>query len=335
MKMSKFSAVACGLIIALSSCSSGTNGDNAATENAPMPIERLDLLAASLNRNNSQQLQAAIDSMSTAIDLLIDIYALDADSTDRTSELLSLKDTPAFQIFGPDVTKRLPDMADIEQTIGTASQNAAALLPKTKLSRIYGVISPYRQGVIISDSTALVALNLYLGPDYAGYQGFENYFKATRRAERIPYDVMEGVIASAYPYKRQKDETALSKMIYNGALIHALIRTIPSANLSEAIGVGQDDLTWFDNNEAQLWRTIIDKDLLYDTSEIEASKLISPAPSTMNISPSVPARAGRYIGYRIVKSYVERHPETAITTLLSPSFYSDGNVLVAAQYSPK
>mgnify|MGYP000771381490 CR=1 FL=1 len=110
--------------------------------------------------------------------------------------------------------------------------------------------------------------------------------------------------------------------------------TFPNAKLSDALGVSSEDLEWFKGHEAEIWDSIITRNLLYSQSDMDAAKLLSPAPATTIINHDAPGRAGRYIGYRIVKAYMDRHSDVTIKWLLSPAFYGETSSLVDAKYSP-
>ena len=84
-----------------------------------------------------------------------------------------------------------------------------------------------------------------------------------------------------------------------------------------------------------LFRSLITKRLLFSTDRAIADRLVKPAPATSVIGPEVPGRAGRYIGYRIVDSYVRHNNDITPRQLLSSDFYNSRNTLVNSEYSPK
>ena len=61
---------------------------------------------------------------------------------------------------------------------------------------------------------------------------------------------------------------------------------------------------------------------------------MSPAPVTSVLSIYSPGRAGRFLGYRMVKRYLEAHPEADLASLLSPEFYNAPDVLEKIDYNP-
>jgi hypothetical protein len=101
------------------------------------------------------------------------------------------------------------------------------------------------------------------------------------------------------------------------------------------MGLSPEQLKWFGDNEAKVWRALAAGRLLYETSGFKIDRIMLPAPSTDLVNPNAPGRAGRYVGYRIVQAYRKRHPEATLEQLLSPSFYNGENTLSEAGYNPQ
>ncbi|MCC8039137.1 MAG: hypothetical protein LIP02_13545 [Bacteroidales bacterium] len=308
------------LMAVLGGCSSKASRD---TE--PLTVERLD---------HAVEKGELADSLRPGMKLYLGVLGIACTDEALDDCVDALRHNRLIEVFGPDVDQRLGDLAPIEATLGEARETLAKVAPKARMDRVYGVISPYRQGVVTTDSAALIALNLYLGEDYLGYEGFEQYFRQSRVKERIPYDVVEAVVAAGYPQDDARPLTLLQRMLYQGALVHATVESLPNASLATAIGVSDEQLKWFNQNEHNIWQALISRNLLYSTDDLEASRLIAPGPGCFALNADCPARVGRYIGYRITQSYLERHPDATPEDLLSTSFYLGSSTLLDSRYNP-
>lgn len=304
-------------------------------EVSQVSIGRIDKLVSHFGELDSVSRVSLIDSMRPGLAVYLPIVGLSADSCDLESSIASLSESDAVRVFSPDVEISLGALDGVEVGLGDALRRLRALLPAVGTEHIYGVVLPYRQSVITADSVVLVALNLYLGSDYPGYAGFETYFRKTRVLSRLPYDVVEAVVAAKYPEDVEVAQTVLSKMLYQGALVHAVMSAITDAKLSSALGVTDEELEWLDANEGLIWRSMIDKNLLYSHSELDAAKLLTPSPAATVISSETPGRVGRYVGYKIVESYCKKHKAATLVEVLSPQFYGATKTLVDAGYAPK
>lgn len=318
--------------IVVSGCSDGTVKRESVS---PAKIERIDRFVANMNQFDGSSKESHISQMGDGLKLYLQLMSKDEDgSNDIIGVIDSLSQSAPMRVFYPEVEKRLKSLNEIEQQLGGLKQSLREKLPSIPDVRLYGIISPYRQGVITSDSIVLVALNLYLGPDYPGYTGFEEYFKNSRIADRIPYDIAEALITSHYPYTPTQSPTLISKMLYQGALVNIIAGIMPNADLAMALGISNKDLEWFQLHERELWEATLDKSLLYSTSELDAAKILSPGPSSDLLLHDAPGRAARFLGYRIVKDYIRTHNISDYNTLLSKDFYGNAKTLANANYSP-
>jgi uncharacterized protein YjaZ len=69
-------------------------------------------------------------------------------------------------------------------------------------------------------------------------------------------------------------------------------------------------MNWAISNESYIWRYFIEKELLYSTDSSLPSRFIAPAPFTkfyLELDSESPGRLGQYIGWQIVRSYMEHN----------------------------
>ncbi len=186
-----------------------------------------------------------------------------------------------------------------------------------------------------ADSTMFIALNHYLWPDYEGYQGFPVYERVLKEPGQIPYDIAEALTGTERPYRQPADgATALSRMLYGGALVYARYALVENSSEAAAAGYSDAQWQWLLEHEGELWRELLARKLLFDTDPQTSQKLVDPTPATTLLSIYSPGRAGRFLGYRMVCRYLESHPEATLSSLLSPEFYNNPDVLAEIGYSP-
>lgn len=264
-------------------------------------------------------------------------YLMTGDTLLSTDEFVrGYASSQAVRVFGPDVRRILPDLSEEERQIGIAFGHLAAMDSTLFLpDNIYGVVTPYSQSVMLIDSIIFVGLNHYLGADYVGYEGFENYKRIRKVPQRMAYDVVEALVRSRYPYEVPYDKaTALSRMQYEGAILYVMKHCFPGITYQELLGYSDSEMTWAEDNERRIWQELAGRELLYSTDPSVSAKLVNPSANTNIINPSAPGMTGRYVGYRIVEKYVENHPEIHLTELLRPAFYSSAETLKNSGYRP-
>lgn len=310
------------LTISLYSCDSTNSQDK-------VKIFRLDEYLGKYMTMNHSEREINDSLMSSGIEALT--YMLNFGHPDD-SAFIKYANSKAVIMFTPDVHKQFPNLNEEEATLSAIKQNLRNELPDIKLYNIFSIVSPYNQSIFIADTTMLLALNHYLGPEHDAYSNFYDYQKLTKDSKFIIYDITEALIATSYPYIRNSEETILNKMLYEGALIEAKMRLIPNASLALALGYSNEQLEWLEENNQQAWDTFISQGLLYSKSLMDFERIFNPSPSTSIIHTESPGRIGRFFGYKIIKSYIQNNKFCNLKQLLSPEFYNSQQSFISANY---
>lgn len=300
-------------LVVFASCENKEN-----RQHAPVPVCDLVSLMRDYSGMSSDERAAAYDADSTAVKAFMLTLGVD-EPTD--SLLLAWSSSRAVEVFTPDVDSVFPDRNIVGKTLGMIIDNAASLDPGLPKRRYAAVVYGRPESVLFVDSVMLIALNHYLGADYPGYSHLPHYQRAVKTPEQLPYDISEALVATEYPYEEGESATLLSRMLYEGALALAKTRLVDASSPATALGYDEDTYQRLLKTEGDIWRTLIENRLLYDISPTTSRKLLSPGPDVNLGNINVPSRAGRFIGYCIVESYMRKHPETTLSELLSLSFY--------------
>lgn len=294
-----------------------------------LEINRLDKALYKYYELDSLSKEGVVAEFGKAIDSWLQIQGV---SEWSDSVLEQYSHTPAIELFSKDIQERFSQIDSIQRVLSVIEYNMDNQFSGNEIPKIYSVVSPYTQSIFIADSIMFVGLNHYLGDDYRGYDYFESYQRNVKTPKHMPYDVAEALISSRYPYQPKKNATVLNMLLYNGAVIYTLMNIIPNAELSESLGYNTDQLKWLVDNESEAWNALIVRKLLYSPIATDAERLVLPAPATTILHPDAPGRAGRYIGYKIVASYMNSNKDASLSDILSPSFYNSDMSLVKSGY---
>jgi hypothetical protein len=105
-------------------------------------------------------------------------------------------------------------------------------------------------------------------------------------------------------------------MIDGGKLLYYMDAIFPDTHDSIKSCYTGEKLNWAEENEKQVWAFIVQNELLYTTDFKTQSNLIQDGPFTTGLSNESPARLGQYIGWKIIRAYMSRHPETSLQDLI-------------------
>lgn len=166
----------------------------------------------------------------------------------------------------------------------------------------------YENRIVYTDSLMLISLDAYLGKKHEFYNDYPEYIKQNNTKNNIVVDAAKAIIT-----KQMLPSAARSfvdKMIYKGKKMYLIDAYLPYTTDAIKIGYSQEKLDWAKRNEEQIWRYFIEKDLLYSTSKEVDKRFLDLAPFSkfyMEEDNQSPGRIGEWIGWQIVRSYMQKN----------------------------
>ena len=122
-------------------------------------------------------------------------------------------------------------------------------------------------------------------------------------------------------------------MVYEGKKMFLLERLLPDMPAHRRFGHRPGDWEWLTENETQIYTYLQAQSLLYDTDARRIHKYTQPAPTTQGMPSESPGQAVNFLGYRIVKSFVDANPDITVPELMT---LTDGQqLLTQARYKPR
>lgn len=242
-------------------------------------------------------------------------------------------DKPSIVEHKDAVEREFSDLTAESRAIGKAFDRMREELPGAEIPRLFTIISPYTQSIFVADSIMYIGLNHYLGTSYEMYEYFPDYVRRLKVRPRIPVDIVEAIVRTSYPYKGEEYPQTISRLAYEGAVAEAVMR-ITGRDEAMVLGYADKDYLWLRDNEHNMWETLVSRRLLFSSDNTVIRSLVGVNPCSSVISSEAPGWAGRYIGHRLVNSYLSRNKGTTLETLLSPGFYTSPDLLKDAGYNP-
>ena len=241
---------------------------------------------------------------------------------------------PIQQLQNKAVDSVFEDFTSTESEIFNFYQHLKYYNKAFKTPRMITVLSDvdYRNKVVVTDSIVLIALDTYLGAEHEFYTSFYDYIKQNLNKDQIVSD-----LAAAYAERliyQPKRSTFLEEMIYFGKQLYLKDLLIPFKENNEKIGYFPEQYEWAKDNEFYIWQYFVEKELLYETDRKLLARFIIPAPFSrfnLELDSESPGRLGQYIGWQIVKSYMENNT----TPLLQMLQMEATEIFNNAKFKPK
>jgi gliding motility-associated lipoprotein GldB len=223
-----------------------------------------------------------------------------------------MTDTLQQQLDNAVVTK-FPAEGKLKDELHSVFQHIKFYFPEFKSPMVVTTTSDvdYQNRVILADTLLILALDNYLGSDHQFYGGIKKYISQNLKESQIAPDV-----ATAYAHQlivKPRKRTLLAQMVYYGKELYLKDLWLPDVSDAEKIGYSQAQLKWANDNEIEMWRYFVEKELLFSTSSKLPAQFINPAPFSkfyLDIDNESPGMVGRYLGWQIVRSYMKNNSVT-------------------------
>jgi len=215
--------------------------------------------------------------------------------------------------------KVYPDLISLENSLSDAFSRYHYFFPKKKIPTVYTFISDlyYEKPVIVDDSVVIIALDVYLGEDFPHYRslGLPHYKIRCMTSDNIEIDVMKAMYVSEI-VKLHKQKTMIDRMIAAGKLLYYLDAMLPDVPDSLKICYNSKQMEWAENNKANVWAFFVKNKLFYSADYKLQTKLIQDGPFTTGFSNDSPPRLGIWLGWQIVREYMNKHDDVSLEDLI-------------------
>lgn len=245
-----------------------------------------------------------------------------------------LKDPLLKELYG-EVQLQYPNLGKIETDLEKLFAHVQYYFPKNKTPRVITLINEVdTEGrVFYTDTLALISLDCYLGKDHRFYVDFPEFKKPEMEQNQIlPNLVTSFCYGKIAP---PADRTLLSAMIYYGKELYVKDKLIPEYSDAVKIGYTETQLQFCQANEYYMWSNLVENKLLYDSNPKNELRFIKPSPFTkfyLEIDNQTPGRVGQWLGWQIVRSYMENNEDVTLDQLLAMDSKS---IFENSKYKPK
>jgi len=243
--------------------------------------------------------------------------------------------TDTIQVeLSDEVNKAFGDFEEESADLESLFKHIKYYFPETETPHVVTLTSDvrYDDRIILVDSLLLIGLDNYLGKDHHFYEGLQRYIASALDKKFLTSDVASAFSKKVLAYPRNR--TLLSRMVYYGKELYLKDKLIPFVSDAQKIGYSKEEMEWAKANEEQIWRYFVERELLYNTDAGLDRKFLDPAPFSkfgLELDNESPARLGRYMGWQIVRAFMEKTNTELKQMLEMPA----DEILKQSNYKPK
>jgi len=230
--------------------------------------------------------------------------------------------------------KVFPDIEEEKGELTSLFKHVKYYNPKFVSPKVITMLTniDYNNRIVYTDNLLLISLDSYLGKEHEFYNDYPTYVKQNNTKEHIVVDVAKAIVGKQMLPSMAR--SFIDKMIYRGKKMYLLDAYLPNTSDTLKIGYSQIKLDWAERNEEQIWMYFVEKDLLYSTSKDVDKRFLDLAPFSkfyMEEDSQSPGRIGEWIGWQIVRSYMQKN-DVSLHKLLQTS---EDEIFKKSRYKPK
>jgi len=248
---------------------------------------------------------------------IFDLLSVSPEHDSIGSYLWYFQNDPTIDLVNQDINNKFSDMSILQDRIIDMFKHLKYHLPAAPLPiRIVTYNSAFRYGVTSTSNQIGLGLDMYLGASNRNIEqlAFPQYMKAKMDDQFLPVDIANSW-AMTNIFAESPGETFVSYMIYYGKLIYLVDAMMPDLEDCLKVRYTQSEYDFALASEFDVWQLLVDRNWIYSTEVKLIMRYFHDAPTTVEIEGS-PDRMGQFMGWQMVKQYMEKNPEVTVKDLI-------------------
>jgi len=241
---------------------------------------------------------------------------------------------PAVINLYSDALKKYDDVSKIEKAITMAFRRMHYFFPTMPVPKCIMEVSGFNFNVVVREDFVAVSTDYYLGANYHLYDSIPEFYLYLRQGmnpENVASTYVSEWLISKFPYFSEQDRL-LDEMIYQGKILYITSLLMEDEKIENLINYTPEQWKWCKAYEKDMWQELIEKKYLFSNDFNLRRKMLEDAPFTQPFTQESPGRAGIFVGYRIVESYMNKNENISPLELMQNS--DAQNILEKSGYRP-
>jgi len=243
---------------------------------------------------------------------------------------------PANRSLNKEVQRKYSNLSFLETGLTDAFTRCASYFKGCHAPYVYTFVSgiDYQFPIRYDGDNMAIGIDLFLGGDFAPYKRIQipNYMTRRMTKEKILPTCMAEV--GKFLLSSQKPgNTLLDRMIMEGKILLLQDATLPDIADNIKIGFTPDQLKWCNEYAGDVWKFMIERQLLYSTNPEETQKFMNDGPFTLSFGKDSPSRIGVWMGWQIVRKYMKENKTVTLEELFKNM--DSQSILEKSGYKPQ
>ncbi|AKD02475.1 gliding motility lipoprotein GldB [Pontibacter korlensis] len=249
--------------------------------------------------------------------------------------LFELSTNPALDSLAQQAMSTFSDMQEQEDQLEGAFKVLKHYYPEFEVPKVKTFVTglgTLGNDLYVSDSLIVFGLDYFIGPE-ASYrpQAYDYILNRYEPDKMVPAAML--LLSNRFNKTNFGDRTLLAEMIGMGKAYYFVQSVLPCVQDSKIISYTDKEIADVAHNEGRIWAHFVEKELLFEKTPFVVNKYIGERPNTPEIDATAPGRIGTWVGWQIVRKYMERNPNVTLPELMAETDYR--KIFDESKYKPE
>lgn len=112
------------------------------------------------------------------------------------------------------------------------------------------------------------------------------------------------------------DKQLAQHIVQAGKLLYILNASFPNADERYILRYSEVDWKWATQHEEMTWNYLVKEQLLFKNNRRDKANFLNAGPTTVGLPEESPDRMGQYLGYKMVKGFMQENKQVSLQDLL-------------------
>ncbi len=304
------------LVVGWRAFSAGKRGPDVSAITVELDVQRLEQVLFGLETlQEVRALLAAHPRVAAQLQLLLPGGSME----DLAGRLHAMVHDAGVQQLYREVQRVFGDLTAVRRQLTQAFRHMKHYYPTFRVPQIVTFITGMGLDLHVSSEADLVivGLDFFLG-DGGKYRppGLPQYLLRTYQPANVVPKIML-LLTQPLIKTDGADQTLLADMLHYGRAYYCVQALLPGVPEEVLLGYTREQLAEVYRYQAFVWKHFVEEELLYVTDYAVKKRYLGYRPFTSEVGRSCPGNIGRWLGWAIVKKYVQHHPDVSLPALLA------------------
>ncbi|GAB3822945.1 gliding motility lipoprotein GldB [Pontibacter rugosus] len=255
--------------------------------------------------------------------------------SDQVKALYELSTNPALDSLAQQSMETFADMKEQQQQLERAFKVIKYHYPEYHVPQVKTFVTALGSlgnDLFVSDSLLVFGIDYFIGPK-AKYrpQAYDYILSRYEPEKMVPAAML--LLSNRFNKTNFADRTLLAEMIGMGKAYYFVQSVLPCIPDSLIISYTGQQIADVNHNEGRIWAHFLEKELLFEKAPFVVNKYIGERPNTPEVDATAPGRIGTWVGWQIVRRYMERNPDVTLPELMAETDYR--KIFNESKYKPE